>query len=267
MVAAPALCLNTKPAGFGHALRGFPFRACLDRFDSIRSVLSCGSACYRVLPHSALPDPLKTGASFGLSCPTAPSKSPATTPRFHPRVSTTSTVSHRHRGHSSGKSLPGLFHPGSAPGLSLQGVLLKCWVGHFRNQLPLVPFPVATDLSGCPRHPTRGLGRLQGIAKHLTSFTSPERVSTTGAADPLLGFFLLRVFPAEENGKLSPPPLMRVCRLNSRRSPPGTRYRVYFFLSGQRLSRGVIPLSRFPATKCLLTFYGEKPPVWRWLVV
>jgi len=47
----------------------------------------------------------------------------------------------------------------------------------------------------------------------------------------------------------------------------GTRYRVYFFLSGQRLSRGVIPLSRFPATKCLLTFYGEKPPVWRWLVV
>jgi len=159
------------------------------------------------------------------------------------------------------------FIPESAPGLSLQGFLLKCWVGNFRNQLPLVPFPVATDLSGCPRHPTRGLGRLQGIAKHSSSFTLSERVSTPDTADPLLGFFLLRVFPAEENGKLAPPPLMRVCRLNSRRSPPGTRYRVYFFSSGQRLSRGVIPLSRFPATKCLLTFYGEKPPVWRWLVV
>jgi len=65
--------------------------------------------------------PFRRASLSDLSCPTAPSDSPATTSRFQPRVSTTSTVSHRHRGHPSGKSLQAYFIPQALLGLPFRG--------------------------------------------------------------------------------------------------------------------------------------------------
>jgi len=81
------------------------------------------------------------------------------------------------------------FIPESAHGLSLQGFLLRCWADRFPINFPSCRsrWPLASQ--GFLGFQLQGLGRLQGIARQPSSFTSQERVSTTCAADPLLGFF------------------------------------------------------------------------------
>ena len=121
MVGASALRLEPPSADSGHALRGFSFHTGRNRFDS----KTASSPTVQPATGCCLFPPCPT--SFGraplsdLPCPTAPSDSPATTLRFQPQVSTTSTVSHRHRGHPSGKSLQAYFIPQALLGLPFRG--------------------------------------------------------------------------------------------------------------------------------------------------
>jgi hypothetical protein len=106
----------------GAALRGLPSSPLArSSLGSPRAILSCGSAFSRVFPAHLASVLSRRRLSWGFSSPSAPSDPSATSPEGPPRVPPTSTVSHRPREHSSGSSFPGLFHPGSTPGVLPSG--------------------------------------------------------------------------------------------------------------------------------------------------
>lgn len=135
---------------------------------------------------------------------------------------------------------------------------------------------VATDFPSCRSrwpltsrgflgfHP-RGLGRLQGVTNHPSTFASPAPVRTFGEAVPLLGFVLLRGLPAENNGKLTPPPLMHFHRMDASRVCPARASEFASFSVVNTSLEVLFPLPRLPATGSFSLAEGR--PVWRWLVV
>jgi len=138
----------------GAALRGVSsLPLARSTLGSHRAILSHGSAFYRVFPAHLASVLLRRRLSWGSTSPSAPSEPPATCPECPPRVPPTSTVSHRPRGHSSDCSFPGLFHPGSTPGVLPSGDSPRTQRSRLITESsPLVVATVATvPLSRVPR--------------------------------------------------------------------------------------------------------------------
>ena len=107
---------------FGPAPRGFFSSLPVARDVSRSTILSRNSAFYRVLPVHFAFRPLRKAPLLGFSIPfSAIGVTSYVSRDLTLGYPPTSTVSHRLREPTSGDSFPGLFHPGSTPGVLPSG--------------------------------------------------------------------------------------------------------------------------------------------------